>query len=211
MRDPIQLRYQILGVFLPARDTTGILLSNALFHLARNPHIWTKLRQRALETDPEKLTFESLKSLIDFRHVIFETLRLQGPSGRSLRVATRDTTLPRGGGKDGQSPILVKKGTHISVNIWAMHHDADIYPDVYKFKPERWVGKRPLWDFVPFYGGSRICPANQQVLTYASYTLVRLTREFAAIENRDPKMEYVELTKMTTQSRNGVKITLRRS
>ena len=74
------------------------------------------------------------------------------------------------------------------------------------FKPERWIGKRPLWEFVPFFGEQRICPANQQVLTHASYTLVRLTRQFRCIENRDPMLEYVELTKMTTQSRNGVKI-----
>ena len=38
--------------------------------------------------------------------------------------------------------------------------------------------------------------------------LVRLVREFARIENRDPVAEYVEFTKMTTESRNGVKIAL---
>ena len=208
IRDPIELHYQIIGVFLPARDTTSTLLSNALFNLARNPHIWHQLRQTALQLDPEKLTFESLKSLKDFRYVIFETLRLQGPSGRSQTAAKRDTVLPRGGGADGQSPILVKRGTHLSSNVWAMHHDPDLYPSPFVFKPERWAGKRQSWEFVPFLGGPRICPANQQVLTYATYTLVRLTREYAAIENRDPVLQYVELTKMTTRSRNGVKISL---
>ncbi|TVY92788.1 Cytochrome P450 monooxygenase [Lachnellula willkommii] len=209
IRDPIQLRYQILAIFLPARELTGILLSNALFHLARNPDIWTQLRQTALKVDPEKLTFESLKSLKDFRNVIFETFRHQGPAGRTLRMATRDTTLPRGGGKYGQSPILVRKGTHVSSNNWALNHDADIHPDPYVFRPERWVDKRQSWEFIPFSGGPRICPANQQVLTYASYTLVRLTREFVSIENRDPNIEYVDLIKMTTQSKNGVKIALK--
>lgn len=210
IRDPIELRYHIIGVFLPARDAISTLVSNALFNLARNPHIWAQLRQTALQLDPETLTFESLKSLKDFRDVIFETLRLQGPSGRSQTAAMRDTVLPRGGGKDGRSPILVKRGTHISSNIWAMHHDPDLYPDPFVFKPERWVGKRQSWEFVPFLGGPRICPANQQVLTYATYTLVRLTREFASIENRDPVLQYVELTTMATRSRNGVKISLKR-
>jgi len=155
------------------------------------------------------LTFESLKSLVDFRYVIFETLRLQGPAGRQVRRAIRDTILPRGGGMDGQSPILVKKGTSVSANRFQMHHDPDIYgPDAYIFKPERWIGRRPLWEFVPFSGGPHICPANQQVLTYAIYTLVRLTREFVSIEKRDSVLEYVELMKMTTQSRNGVQIAL---
>ena len=39
VRDPLQLRCQILNVFLAARDTTSILLGNALFQLARNPNV----------------------------------------------------------------------------------------------------------------------------------------------------------------------------
>ena len=134
-------------------------------------------------------------------------MRLQGPSGRVVRYAERDTVLPLGGGKDGQSPVLVKKGTPVDSIVWCMHHDRDIWgPDVHVFKPERFVGKRLSWEFLPFYGGPRICPANQQVLTHASYTLMRLTRQFRQIENRDPVMEYIELRKMTAQSKNGVKI-----
>lgn len=186
IRDPIDLRYQMLGVFLPARDTTSILVSNALFHLARNPKIWNDLRKIALEVDLERLTLESLKSLVPFRYVLFETPRLQGPSGRANRQATRNTVLPRGGGEDGQSPILVTKGTGVSGNLWAMHHDSDLFGhDVHIFNPDRWIGKRPMWEFVPFLGGPRVCPANQQVLTHASYTLLHLTREFSSIENRD--------------------------
>ena len=37
LRDPIELRFQVINVFFPARDSTGIALSNALFNLARNP------------------------------------------------------------------------------------------------------------------------------------------------------------------------------
>ena len=35
-------------------------------------------------------------------------MRIQRPSDRVLRYAERDTVLPCGGGKDGQSPNLVK-------------------------------------------------------------------------------------------------------
>lgn len=209
IRDPVELRFQILNVFLPARDTTSIFLGNTLFHLARNPTIWTSLRRTALALGSQPLTFEVLKSLTFFKHVLFETIRLQGPSGRILRTAVRNTILPVGGGPDGKSPVFVAKGDVVALNLWCLHHDRDIWgDDVHDFKPERWVGKRPLWEFVPFLGGPRICPAQQQVLTQAVYVLVRLVREFERIENRDPAAEYVELTKMTTESRNGVKIAL---
>ncbi|MCJ1308033.1 hypothetical protein MMC25_001683 [Agyrium rufum] len=207
IRDPIELRYQTLTVFLPARDTLSILVGNTLFYLARSPQVWTKLCEQALEIDPNTITFESLKSLTDFRNVLWETMRIQGPSGRVIRFAKRDVVLPRGGGEDGESPILVKKGTSVHLNPYCMHHDADIWgPDVHEFKPKRFVGKRLSWEFIPFYGGPRICPANQQVLTHATYTLLRLTRQFRRIENRDPVMEYLELRKMTAQSKNGVQI-----
>ena len=209
IRDPIELRYQILQVFLPARDTTSIAVGNALFHLARNPKIWTDLRTTALALGSQSLTFEVLKSLVPFKHVLFETIRLQGPSGRVLRTALHNTILPRGGGPNGQFPVFVEKDVVVALNLWALHHDKDIWgEDVDEFKPQRWVDKRPLWEFVPFLGGLRICPAQQQVLTQAVYVLVRLVREFSRIENRDPIQEYVELTKMTTESRNGVKIAL---
>ena len=209
IRDPIELRSQILNVFLPARDTTSIAVSNTLFHLARNPKVWNDLRSEALSLGSERLTFEVLKSLTLFRYVLLETIRLQGPSGRVLRTALRNTILPVGGGPDGQSPIFVEQGVVVALHLWGLHHDRDIWgDDVNEFRPQRWVDKRPMWEFVPFLGGPRICPAQQQVLTQAVYVLVRLVREFPSIENRDSTQEYVEFMKMTVESRNGVKIAL---
>ena len=209
IRDPLELRFQVLNVFIPSRDTVSVAVSNAQFHLARNPSIWTDLRLSALALGSQPLTFEVLKSLLLFKHVFFETLRLQGPGGRLLRTALRNTILPVGGGPDGKAPVFVEKGSVVALNNWGLHHDTDIWgDDVDDFKPNRWIDKRPMWEFVPFSGGSRICPANQQVQTQVVYVLVRLTREFAKIENRDPTREYVELTKMITESRNGVKIAL---
>ena len=209
IQDPIDLRSQVIHVFMPARDTTPIIVGNALFHLARNPVIWNDLRDKALTLGSQSLTFEVLKSLILFRHVVFETLRLQPFAGRVFRTALRNTILPVGGGFNGQSPIFVEKGTVVALNHWGLHHDRDIWgDDVHEFKPQRWVGKRPMWEFIPFLGGPRICPAQQQVMTQTVYVLVRLVREFSSIENRDPVQEYVEFAKMTTQSRNGVKVAL---
>ncbi|EPE28162.1 Cytochrome P450 [Glarea lozoyensis ATCC 20868] len=205
--DPFELRFQILNVLLPARDSVSILMGNALFHLVRNPHIWSQLRTESISLGDTELTYEVLKSLQLFRYVINETLRLQGPSGKVQRVATCNTVLPSGGGLEGKAPIFVEKGTIIALNIWGLHHDEDIWgTDVMEFRPERWQERRLPWQFVPFLGGARICPAQQQILTHATYLLVRMTKMFARIENRDSCEEYIELTKMTTESRNGIKV-----
>ena len=210
IRDPIKLRYQILGVFLPARDTTSIAVGNVLFQLARHPHIWTRLRQISVALGDEPLTFEKLKSLVDFRYVLHETIRLSGPAARVWRVASRDTILPVGGGPDQKSPVFIPKGTTVVMGTWCVHHNKDIWgDDVQEFKPDRWIGRKPQWEFVPFLGGPRICPAQQQVLTHAIYILVRLTQRFESIENRDPVFEYIEKFTMAFESRNGVKVALK--
>ena len=209
IRDPIELRFQVINVFFPARDSTGIALSNALFNLARNPKVWTELREQALALGDRPVTFEVLKSLHLFRYVLFESLRLQGPSGRIARTAVKDTILPCGGGPDGAAPIFVRKGSIVALNTFAANHWEDQWgDDVEQFRPQRWIGSKHTWDWTPFYGGPRICPAQQQVLTQAVYLLVRMVTAYERIENRDPSVEYVEMTKMLTESRNGVKVAL---
>jgi cytochrome P450 monooxygenase len=209
IRDPITLRSEVLNIFFPAPIPRGIALSNTFFHLARNPGIWAELRAQALAHDSAPLTFGVLKSFSLFRYALFEGIRLQGPSGRIARTAVRDTVLPRGGGPDGSAPVFVPKGTIVALNNFPLFHDrASWGDDVEEFRPSRFVGKTYTWEFAPFLGGPRICPAQQQVITQAVYLLVRMAQEFETIENGDPCPEYVELIKMLCESRNGVKVAL---
>ena len=91
------------------------------------------------------------------------------------------------------------------MNFGLMQRDPDLWgPDADTFRPERWENLKPMWNYVPFLGGPRICPAQQMVLTQYSYLLVRFVQEFDRMENRDPVLEFVEEHRMTKQSRNGV-------
>ena len=43
-------------------------------------------------------------------------------------------------------------------NAYLLHHDADIYPDPYAFRPERFIEEGPgTYTFIPFGGGRRRC------------------------------------------------------
>ena len=88
-----------------------------------------------------------------------------------------------------------------------MHTDPSIWgEDAEEFRPERWYGLKQSWDFIPFSGGRRICPAQQNVLTDVAYVLSRLVQEFEVCENRDPSMNYVEGRVFTPQSKNGIQV-----
>jgi benzoate 4-monooxygenase len=47
------------------------------------------------------------------------------------------------------------------MTIWSAHHNEDIYPEPYAFKPERWLKpeepKRMEPFFIPFSAGARGC------------------------------------------------------
>ena len=208
IRDPTQLRFQVLGVFLPARETTSVLVGHTLFQLARHPDVWQKLREIAL-TVQRPFTFEKMKSLVEFRYVLQETMRTIGPSGRVVRQALKDAILPRGGGPGQESPVFVPKGTNIACNTWSVLHDRELWgDDVEQFRPSRWHGLKPGWEFIPFSGGPRICPAMQQVYMHAIYLLVVLMQNYEKLENQDPVKEWTEKWTMIFESKRGVKVAL---
>ncbi len=122
------------------------------------------------------------------------------------RRCFNDTVLPAGGGPNGSDPLLVNKGQTIAWSSYALHRDASFWgDDVEFFRPERWETVRPKWEYLPFGGGTRICPAQQYALTEIAYVVVRLVQRFKSIDSRDPK-PWEELIRMTLLSKNGVQV-----
>jgi cytochrome P450 len=114
-----------------------------------------------------------------------ETLRLYPVVPFNVRLALKDTTLPRGGGPDGLSPVGILKDTPIGYSTLVMQRRPDLTPDsVLSFSPERWETWQPKpWYYIPFNGGPRICIGQQFALTEMGYTIVRLLQRFEKVEN----------------------------
>lgn len=72
----------------------------------------------------------------------------------NTRSALRDTTLPRGGGPNGLSPVFVPAGKNVQYTVFVMHRDKTVWgDDVEEFRPDRWNGRKAGWDYLPFNGG----------------------------------------------------------
>ncbi|KAB8253793.1 cytochrome P450 [Aspergillus pseudonomiae] len=190
-RDPEELRSQLLNILLAGRDTTAGLLGWTFYLLSRHPEIYKRLRTVVLDTfgdfsSTAAVTFESLKSCSYLQHVMHEVLRLHPVVPENSRRAVRNTTLPRGGGADGTSPIYIRKGEEVAYNVHIMHRREDLWgTDANEFRPDRWSGRRPGWEFIPFNGGPRICLGQQFALTEAGYVIVRMLQRFDKVENMD--------------------------
>ncbi|ODV80420.1 cytochrome P450 [Suhomyces tanzawaensis NRRL Y-17324] len=193
-RDATVLQDQLLNILVAGRDTTAGLLSFIFYELARNPEIFEKLKKEVYSafgsgenSDIESITFESLKKCEYLKFVINEALRLYPSVPVNFRVATKDTTLPTGGGPDGKSPIYVGKGQTVAYQVYSTHRLEEYYgKDSEEFRPERWADLKKLgWAYVPFNGGPRICLGQQFALTEASYITVRLLQMFPNLVSKD--------------------------
>ena len=162
-RDPIELRSQLLNILLAGRDTTASLLGWLYYVLATRPAVYQKLRAAIIQDfgtyqSSSEITFAALKDCQYLQNCLNETLRLHPVVPLNSRRAVRDTTLPRGGGPDGMSKVFIRKDQQVDYSVHVMHRRKDLWgEDADEFKPERWVGRKPGWEYLPFNGGPRIC------------------------------------------------------
>lgn len=190
-RDRTLLRDQIMSVLIAGRDTTACTLSWALYELARHPEVVVKLRNELLDTvGPTRTpTYADLKNMSYLKAIVNETLRLYPAVPFNVRRALKDTTLPHGGGPDGNQPIAVLEGTPVAYSTLLMQRRADLYPPVSDkfadpdvFSPERWAHWHPKpHEYIPFNAGPRICIGQQFALTEMTYVLCRLFQRYERV------------------------------
>jgi cytochrome P450 len=190
------LRDQLVAVLLAGRDTTACTLSWLFYELSRKPEAVRRLRAEIAATvgldGDRRPTYDHLKSMKYLQHCLNETLRLYPVVPYNVRVALKDTSLPRGGGADGNGRMGVLRGTQVAYSTLYMQRRADLYPPaasgfppVDQFVPERWDGWTPkMWTYIPFNGGPRICVGQQFALTEMAYTTTRIFQTFESLESR---------------------------
>jgi len=116
----------------------------------------------------------------------YSALRLYPPVPVNVRIASRTTWLPSGGGADGNAPILIRKGAGVGYAVYYLHRLKSIYgEDAEDFKPERW--ERPElanlgYEYLPFHGGPRLCLGKDFALMEASCAIIHILKAFPDIQ-----------------------------
>jgi cytochrome P450 len=150
--------------------------------------------------------------------VFLTGLRLYPPVPLNNRTATKTTILPTGGGPDGHSPILVRKGELVVISQYVNSRRRNIFgPDADDFRPERWEGdelSRIGWAYFPFSGGPRQCLGEDFALMEVSYTVVRLLQASSLIalpagENVEPVGQEKQRLTLVLSSADGCRVKIR--
>jgi cytochrome P450 len=134
MRDD-EIRDELLTALVAGHETTASSLAFAFAEIARAPGIADEL----VAGDPAYL-----------EAVINETLRRRPvlPNAEPRMVVKEFET----GG------YTYPPGVVLIVSAQLIHHDPDIYPDPYAFRPERFLDRKPgTYTWLPFGGGRRRC------------------------------------------------------
>ncbi|EYE93682.1 cytochrome P450 [Aspergillus ruber CBS 135680] len=182
--------YIVLGA---AADTTGNALTIATYNTVINPDIYKWLTAELTEAFPDPdadIDFTSLEKLPYLTGVIKEALRLSfGVPGRLPRV------VPKGGAQF--NGYAVPEGTIISMSAWTMHHSEEIFPDSYKFDPNRWTDPvvcKALDKYLFAFGkGSRQCVGMPLAYCELYVTLGRVLRQFGDLKTRKKSPEELVL------------------
>ena len=146
-------------------------------------------------------------------------LRLYPPVPLNNRTATKTTILPTGGGPDGRSPILVRKGELVVFSQYVNSRTRNIFgPNADDFHPERWEGDGLSgigWAYFPFSGGPRQCLGEDFALMEVSYTVVRLLQDSPLIklpagEKEEPVGTERQRLTLVLSSEDGCRVKIER-
>jgi cytochrome P450 len=133
-----ELRDQLMTLLLAGHETTATALAWTFDLLLRHREPLRRLRDSLEAGEDDYL-----------RATISESLRLRPViplAGRRLatELVVDDLTLPA--------------GTDVTPAIWLTHTRADIYPEPFAFRPERFLDGAPdTYGWIPFGGGIRRC------------------------------------------------------
>ncbi|MFD2420507.1 cytochrome P450 [Amycolatopsis pigmentata] len=152
----VDLRDQLVTLFLAGYDSTGTAVAWALYEIARRPSVLKAAQKASDDGDNAYLAA-----------VFHESIRLHPvfpPTARTL------TTAVDVGGR------WLPAGTPVLAAIGVAHSDPGIYHLPKEFRPERFLGRQPSQ--TPFGGGARHCLGAHFAQAAAVVVLREILRRF---------------------------------
>jgi cytochrome P450 len=183
-----ELRDELVTMIGAGHETTATALAWAVERLVRTPAALARLRESLATGEDDYL-----------EAVIKETLRTRPVITDVARKLTRPVDI---GG------YRLPTGTFVLAAIIAIHHRADLYPDPWEFRPERFLeGQGEGYTWIPFGGGVRRC-LGAAFAQYEMRIVLRTIFERADVRAATARPERLRPRNITLAPGRGARIVL---
>jgi cytochrome P450 len=186
----VELRDELMTLLVAGHETTASALAWAFERIARTPRVAARLADEAGSGDHDAYVTATIQ----------ETLR-------------RRPVLPNVAPRHVHKPITLggwnyPEGISLVGNAYLVHHDPEIYPDPYEFRPERFLEQSPgTYTWIPFGGGRRRCLGASFAQLEMKLVLQAVFARSAVLPDRDG-METPRRRSITISPRVGARVVL---
>ena len=155
-----ELRDELMTLLVAGHETTASELAWGFERLTRSPAVLARLAAEIDSEDGDEYLTATVQEILRRRPVLPNT---------APRLVKQPVNI---GGWD------YPPGVCVVANAYLVHHDPEIYPDPYAFRPERFLEEQPgTYTWIPFGGGRRRCLG-------ASFALVEMKIVLQAVLSR---------------------------
>lgn len=181
--DPVDLCEEANMLTAAGADTTSAVLAALFFYLIHDSNVLGKL------TTEIRTTFTSLHDVKSGK-LLTSCLYLQASIDEALRMN------PHGGSESRRQVLpgglrikddVIPPGTIIGGDVHAIHHNAEVFPNPFRFRPERWIVGNGVTEenvracegaVFAFSYGNRGCPGKGLARMELTVTMARLIFQY---------------------------------
>jgi cytochrome P450 len=186
-----ELRDELMTLLVAGHETTASELAFAFERLVRNPVVLERLTEEIASGDGDAYLTATVQETLRRRPVL---------PNAAPRLVMKEIEV--GGWRYPPGVCLV-------AHAYLLHHDPEIYPEPYAFRPERFLGTPPgTYTWIPFGGGRRRCLG-------ASFAMVEMKVVLRAVLERatprvtgDGRLELSRRRAITLSPRDGAQVVL---
>jgi hypothetical protein len=186
-----EIHDELMTALVAGHETTASQLAWTFMHLARDPGAQTRLAAEIDAGEGDAYLTATINESLRLRPVLPQV---------EPRVLRKPATV---GGFDYPAGVALIAAPYM------LHHDPEIYPEPFAFKPERFLDNSPgTYTWIPFGGGRRRCLGAAFASQEMKIVIAEVLRRFT-LESGVPRWERTARRSITVSPKDGATVILR--